>query len=1123
MSQHNNFTRALSPLAASIAAASSAEEEDKDHARRAPLLSANSVEDLVAMVPSDFRNVLRDPLHEVAALTGKLCSAREVLARLRQHQAAGTFPSNLRAKAPEVQVSKEFSSSPGNAELVKQRVAGHHEYLTAMLANAVRSRKDDVDFLEAALTPQQLIKQLSPLVVQRTNELLARSKQPVFGPLDEEGEIVIQKWEENKTISDLGTNMLNDVLYYAFRIQRVVEMREQDKSSKIASKKAVAKQVDVDMADGTRPGPSIQSLIDKAVSAAMKKVKAPAQPVRLYSPYPRMNANSIFVSSVARQGQQEWQDKVAFNRKHQARSEEVPLTSSSLRSSRWTQNPQDCQENRLGQGQGQGKGRSRLFATEEKVTFRYDMPATYPDWLLTVPLPQAVRFVILNTPLEIIEASQFKNTVHRSPGVTLPEHIEYQLSVGMRYMFYSPRNAQLIRDAWTDFQRRLRWRLFFAFTEEDTGTYDPDYEVVGRQSNIQPPNLPHYLELGLVAGRRFVNSTIASIPPENDLDHHRSLTPSPRLIQKFLVENNYVVTNTDKNLGIAVSERTWLVENTRKLLDNSDDYREVMEIMINSICDSQCTKMELIACEAEAYLSNGKQLAAFLRSKITPARGKHHIPTFYGIPKIHKEPVKMRPILPCFNAIQNPAAKYVSKKLKPIIQSAPTIIHGSKDLAIKLSKVRLLPNRQWFIVTGDVVAFYPNIPLGQCIDIVTDLHTEHYYSANANTPEVVPSEEALREEKIFIDCLRIGNENLVCQHTQKFYRQTRGLAMGVADSPDLANLYGYYFERRNGILNHPQIPFYGRYIDDCLAIVYASSDREAINVVAGLVKFDGCQIEWSASDHFQNFLDMTIYRDPADNRIQHMPFRKARNHQERIPWISHHPRDVKRGTYLGELSRLAALSSRIDHYSDAVKGLAALYCKRGYPHELVQKWTRENFAVRWQKRLEAAAPRASDAEHDAVLVLKSEYNTAWNYFSAKELGDTVLGYWRDYCCRAESGTLGRAGFPVTSADDSDLRATPNRLRTVMEGLEGPLLVPDIRKINILNSRVIVSRKRTKNLFDLTSLWKKTVISTLEGDIVNSITDDFQMDEADEPPRSPTGPQPGDLEYIYRDVLAGRQL
>lgn len=93
----------------------------------------------------------------------------------------------------------------------------------------------------------------------------------------------------------------------------------------------------------------------------------------------------------------------------------------------------------------------------------------------------------------------------------------------------------------------------------------------------------------------------------------------------------------------------------------------------------------------------------------------------------------------------------------------------------------------------------------------------------------------------------------------------------------------------------------------------------------------------------------------------------------------------------------------------------------------------------------------------------------------------------------------------------------------MEGLEGPLLVPDIRKINILNSRVIVSRKRTKNLFDLTSLWKKTVISTLEGDIVNSITDDFQMDEADEPPRSPTGPQPGDLEYIYRDVLAGRQL
>ena len=99
-------------------------------------------------------------------------------------------------------------------------------------------------------------------------------------------------------------------------------------------------------------------------------------------------------------------------------------------------------------------------------------------------------------------------------------------------------------------------------------------------------------------------------------------------------------------------------------------------------------------------------------------RYQHKVPRFYGIPKIHKQPVKFRPIIPCHSAVMNPAAKFVSKKLKPLIQAAPTIIHGTKDLAIKLSKLNLNPGKTWYIVTGDVVAFYPNIPLNKCLDIV---------------------------------------------------------------------------------------------------------------------------------------------------------------------------------------------------------------------------------------------------------------------------------------------------------------------------------------------------------------------------------------------------------------------
>ena len=165
--------------------------------------------------------------------------------------------------------------------------------------------------------------------------------------------------------------------------------------------------------------------------------------------------------------------------------------------------------------------------------------------------------------------------------------------------------------------------------------------------------------------------------------------------------------------------------------------------------------------------------------------------------------------------------------------------------------------------------------------------------------------------------------------------------MGVADSPDLANLYGAYFETKNKVLENPAIAFYGRYIDDCLAIVYAESEQEALHKLENIVKFDECVIEWNVSASWQPFLDMALYKD-ENYKLQHMPYRKAGNHQERVPWISHHPLDVKRGTFIGEMSRLATLSTTLSVYKDAIRGLVALYIRRGYPANLVNSWMRNN-------------------------------------------------------------------------------------------------------------------------------------------------------------------------------------
>ena len=79
-----------------------------------------------------------------------------------------------------------------------------------------------------------------------------------------------------------------------------------------------------------------------------------------------------------------------------------------------------------------------------------------------------------------------------------------------------------------------------------------------------------------------------------------------------------------------------------------------------------------------------------------PPKGKHNVPLLYSIPQINKEPVTMRPMIPCHSTIQNPAAKYISKILKPIIKWIATIIHETKDLAMKLSAHQLQNDQKYY-------------------------------------------------------------------------------------------------------------------------------------------------------------------------------------------------------------------------------------------------------------------------------------------------------------------------------------------------------------------------------------------------------------------------------------------
>jgi hypothetical protein len=106
---------------------------------------------------------------------------------------------------------------------------------------------------------------------------------------------------------------------------------------------------------------------------------------------------------------------------------------------------------------------------------------------------------------------------------------------------------------------------------------------------------------------------------------------------------------------------------------------------------------------------------------------------------------------------------------------------------------------------------------------------------------------------------------------------------------------------------------------------------------------------------------------------------------------------------------------------------------------------------------------------------------------------------RSWLYKAERMEFSHEFPPEPASYSSDVNAVPQfDLRTV-SGNGTELLVPDLRRTDILDRRMLVSRKRTTQLSDLTSLWKKIV---LEKNTDKELGEVDAIHPLDQPPGGP---------------------
>ena len=160
------------------------------------------------------------------------------------------------------------------------------------------------------------------------------------------------------------------------------------------------------------------------------------------------------------------------------------------------------------------------------------------------------------------------------------------------------------------------------------------------------------------------------------------------------------------------------------------------------------------------------------------------IAKFYGLPKIHKPSVPLRPIVSSIGNITCGLSKYLTQILSPLMGKGPHFIKNSADFVKKIKDLEIPPGR--CMISYDVTALFTSIPVDKAIRVI---------------------EQKLRNDPTLSQRCELNIDQITtlltfCLNTTYFtydkiiYKQKHGAAMGSSVSPVVANLYMEDFEEK---------------------------------------------------------------------------------------------------------------------------------------------------------------------------------------------------------------------------------------------------------------------------------------------------------------------------------------
>ncbi|KAI8484209.1 hypothetical protein Bbelb_379940 [Branchiostoma belcheri] len=296
-------------------------------------------------------------------------------------------------------------------------------------------------------------------------------------------------------------------------------------------------------------------------------------------------------------------------------------------------------------------------------------------------------------------------------------------------------------------------------------------------------------------------------------------------------------------------------------------------------------------------------------------------PAFYGLPKIHKQSVPLRPIVSSIGSVTYELAGFLAKILGPLVGKSQHHVQNSADFVNKIKDIHVEDDET--ITSYDVCSLFTSIPPKEAVSVVKEALEADDTLADRTNLSVDQVCELL---ELCLGCTYFTYKG-------QFYQQMHGCAMGSPVSPIVVNLYMEKFENKAlSTFNDTPPANWFRYVDDTwcrLKKRVAADFFDHINQIDDNIKFT----QEPSHDNMLPFLDTkTIVEEDGNLRFE--VYRKPTHTDQYLAFDSHHPLEHKLAVIKTLFHRADNIVTSDQAKTDEQRHLRGALAKCGY-----QNWT----------------------------------------------------------------------------------------------------------------------------------------------------------------------------------------